>query len=100
MVCVTSNGADQPAHTCSLLSICKSLEYSSIVKLLTERHLEFLSLNEGCTGSYDLSKCHIVENHMSRLNLFLYFVPLSLSFGSIVRFIWSEPKSTFLPRWL
>ena len=31
-----------------------------IVKLLTERHLEFLSLRGGCIGS---SECHIVVNH-------------------------------------
>ena len=30
--------------------------------MLTEDHLEFLSLKGGCTGS---SKCHIVGNHMS-----------------------------------
>ena len=28
-----------------------ALEYSLIVKLLTEHHLEFLSLKGGCTGS-------------------------------------------------
>ena len=33
------------------MSLCKSIEYSMIVKLLTEHHLEFLSLKEGCTGS-------------------------------------------------
>ena len=32
-------------------SLCKSLEYSLTVKLLTEQHLEFLSLKGGCTGS-------------------------------------------------
>ena len=31
-------------------SHCYSLEYSMSVKLLTEQHLEFLSLNGGCTG--------------------------------------------------
>ena len=37
--------------------------------LLTEHHLEFLSLKGGCTGSSEstLVKCHIVGNHMSRL---------------------------------
>ena len=37
-----------------------------IVKLLTEHHLEFLSLKRGCRGSSDLhmSKCHIVGNLM------------------------------------
>ena len=40
-----------------------------LVKLLTEHHLEFLSL-KGATEarlSLHLSKCHIVGNHMSRL---------------------------------
>ena len=39
------------------------------VMLLTEHHLEFLSLKGGCAGSSEstLVKCHIVGNHMSRL---------------------------------
>ena len=32
-------------------SLCKSLEDSLTVKLLTEQHLEFLSLTGCCTGS-------------------------------------------------
>ena len=32
-------------------SLCWSLEYSMTVKLLTEHHLEFLSLKGGCRGS-------------------------------------------------
>ena len=32
-------------------SLCLSLEHSMIVKLLTEHHLEFLSLKGGCRGS-------------------------------------------------
>ena len=40
-----------------------------IVKLLTEHHLEFLSLKEAAEArpSLHMSKCHIVGNHMSRL---------------------------------
>ena len=42
------------------------------VKLLTEHHLEFLCLTGGYTlqarMSLHMSKCHIVRNHMSRLN--------------------------------
>ena len=40
------------------------------VKLLTGQHLEFLSQKGGCTGLSEstLVKCHIVGNHMSRLN--------------------------------
>ena len=30
-------------------SLCKSLEYSTTVKVLTKHHLEFLSLKGGCT---------------------------------------------------
>ena len=32
-------------------SLCKSLEFSVSIKLLTEYNLEFLSLKGGCTGS-------------------------------------------------
>ena len=42
VVCATSKASDQ--------SLCLSLEYSITVKLLTEHHLEFLSLKGGCTG--------------------------------------------------
>ena len=48
---------DQPslrsgcAYAQSDQSLCKSLEYSKIVKLLNEHHLEFLSLKKGCRGS-------------------------------------------------
>ena len=41
------------------------------VKLLNEHNLEFLGLKEGYTQaglSLNLSKCHIVGYHMSRLN--------------------------------
>ena len=44
---------DQQSHRSarSDQSLCLSLEYSMNVKLLTEHHLEFLSLKGGCTGS-------------------------------------------------
>ena len=50
-------------------SLCLLLEYSITVKLLTENHLKFLSLTGDWTGSPESTpaKCHIVENHMSRL---------------------------------
>ena len=40
------------------------------VKLLIEQHLVFLSLKEDAQArlSLHMSKCHIVGNHMSRLN--------------------------------
>ena len=51
VVCATSKASDQPAHTRSLIRTFASREYSMIVKLLTEHHLEFLSLKGGCRGS-------------------------------------------------
>ena len=52
-------------------TMSESLEYSRSVKLLTEHHLEFLSLNEGAQAhlSLHLSKYHIVGNPMPRLKL-------------------------------
>ena len=48
-------------------SLCLSLEYSTTLRLLTEHHLEFLSLKEAALAcqSLHLSKYHIVGNHMS-----------------------------------
>ena len=39
-------------------SLCLSLEYSKTLRLLTEHHLEFLSLKGGCQG---LSESTLVE---------------------------------------
>ena len=51
-------------------SLCWTLEYSMTVKLLTEHHLEFLSLKGDCTGLSESTLVkipHFVGNHMSRL---------------------------------
>ena len=47
MVCATSKASDHPVHTRSLIRAFAS----RIVKLLTEHHLEFLSLKGGCRGT-------------------------------------------------
>ena len=49
LVCATSKGSDQPAHTRSLIRAfaCRL----SIVKLLAEHHFELPSLTGGCRGS-------------------------------------------------
>ena len=49
--------------------LCKSLEHSMTVKLLTEQFLGFLSLKKAAQArlSLHLSKCHVVGNHMLRL---------------------------------
>ena len=47
-------------------SLCLSLEYSMSVKLLTEYHLEFLSLKGGCTGSPEATLVkipHCLKSH-------------------------------------
>ena len=49
MVCATSKASDQPVHMRSLIRAFASL-LNILVKLLTEHHLELLSLNEGCRG--------------------------------------------------
>ena len=52
VVCVTSNASDQPAHMRGLIrAIARCFEYSIIVKLLIEHHLQFQSLKVGCGGS-------------------------------------------------
>ena len=43
--------AKPQAYAQSDQSLCQSLEYFLIFKLLTEHHLEFLSLKGGCRGS-------------------------------------------------
>ena len=47
------------AYAQSDQSLCKSLDYSIGVKLLTEHHLEFLSLKIGCTCSSESSHVKI-----------------------------------------
>ena len=51
VVCATSSLRSACAYSQSDLSLCLSLDYFMIVKLLTEQHSEFLSLTGGCTGS-------------------------------------------------
>ena len=41
------------AYAQSDQSLCKSLGYSMNIKLLSEQNLEFLSLREGCTSSFE-----------------------------------------------
>ena len=67
------------AYAQSDQSLCSSLEYSSIVKLLTEHHLEFLSLKGGCRGSTEsrhvkMSNCwkSHAPSHLLPLHRLLY----------------------------
>ena len=72
VVCATSKASDQPAHAWSDQNLYWSLEYSISVQLLTEHHLEFLSLKRGCTGSFESKLVKMphcwksqIEGHMS-----------------------------------
>ena len=61
VVCVTSKASDQPAHTRSLIrAFASRIECSMIVKLLTEHHLEFLSLKEAAQARLSL---HVIVPH-------------------------------------
>ena len=49
-------------------SLCLSLKYSMSVKLLTELHLEFLTLKGGCTGSSEstlVKMPHCCKSHVT-----------------------------------
>ena len=74
------------AYAQSDQSLCKSLEYSMIVKLLTEHHLEFLRLIRGCTGSSEfklvkMSNCwksHAAAHlALQRLQRYCYLILIS-----------------------
>ena len=52
VVYLTSKASDQPVHTCSLIrAFASRLNILLVLLLLTEHHLEFLSLRVGCMGS-------------------------------------------------
>ena len=56
------------AYVQSVQSFCWSLEYPISVKLLTEHHLEFLSLKGGCTGSSEstlVKMPHCLKSHVA-----------------------------------
>ena len=68
-------------------SLCQSLEYSMVVKLLTEHHLECLSLKGGCRGSSEstlVKMPHCWKSHVTayivttKKNSFNETVPLRI----------------------
>ena len=55
-------------------SLFKSLEYSMTVKLLTEHHLEFLSLKGGRIGAYEstlVKMSHCWKSHVAAQDKFV-----------------------------
>ena len=61
------------AYAQSDQSLCSSLDYSMIVKLLTEHHLEFLSFKGGCTGSIDSTPVKMPHCWKSHVTAHLFF---------------------------
>ena len=78
-------------------SLCKSFEYSMTLKLLTEHHLEFLSLKGGCTGSYEstlVKMPHCWKSHFMAhiLPYISTYRPLVKSAYQNIIFLITQPK--------
>ena len=69
----------RPAKPQSDQSLCKSLESSMTVKLLTEHNLEFLSLKGGYTGSSEST--HIKIPHCWKSHVLAHMVSLRYVFS-------------------
>ena len=64
------------AYAQSDQSLCKSLEHSMTVKLLTEQYLGFQSLKEGCTGSFEsifVKMRHCWKSHVTAQICLIFF---------------------------
>ena len=59
-------------------SLCLSLEYSMNIKLLTEQHLEFLSLKGGYTGSSESTLVKMPHCWKSHVAAHLYMITYTL----------------------
>ena len=58
-----------------------SLDYSMSIKLLTEQHLEFLSLKGGCTGSSESTLVKIPYRGKSHVTAQIFEVLRSINFA-------------------
>ena len=76
VVFATSKASDQPAHTRSLTRAFAS-RLTKSVKLLTEHHLEFLSLKVGCTSSSESTLVNMPHCWKSHVTAHLLSVPTS-----------------------
>ena len=72
VVCAPSKASDR-AYAQSDQSLCLSLDYSMIIKLLTEHHLEFLSLKRGCRGSSEST--HVKLPHCWKPGVMAHIYP-------------------------
>ena len=69
-------------------SLCKSLQYSMTVKLLTEHHLEVLSLKGGCTGSSESTLVKMPDCWKSHA---------TAQFKDITPLTEKQPRKRFIP---
>ena len=90
VVCATSKASKQPAHKRRLI---RAFAIRLNVLLLTEHHLEFLSLKEGCTGS-SVSKlfkmAHFWKSHVEAQ----FISPPSRSFCTAI--MWGLKSTSML----
>ena len=65
----------RPACACAQSDqcLCQLLVCSTNIKLLTEHHLEFLSLKGGCTGSYESTLVKMPHCRKSHVTAHLLF---------------------------
>ena len=76
-MCYVRPAKPQIKYAQSDQSLCKSLEYFMSVKLLTEHHLECLSLKGGCTGLSEsalVKMPHCWKSHIT-VHIFLVLLP-------------------------
>ena len=90
------------AYAQSDQSLCLSLDYYMIVKLLTERHLEFLSLKRGCTGSSESThvkmphcwKSHVTAHIITYINLEIHLTGVPVEHTNIAVSSTSKEESS------
>ena len=91
VVCATSKASDQPAHTRSLIrAFAGRLTICTIVKLLAEHHLEFLSLKRGYTGSYEYA--HVIMPHCWKSHVAAHLLSFDLLFKIISDFFVEDTR--------
>ena len=85
------------AYAQSDQSLCLSLEYSMIVKLLTEHHLEFQSFKGGCRGSSESTLLKMSNCWKSHAAALISFPGVILSKALVLQDeCWGKNYSSFL----
>ena len=83
VVCATSKCSEQPAHMHDWSEPLLVARLFMLVKLLTEHHLEFLSLKGGCTGTSEytfVKMSHCWKSQVTTHVLFSVALEISLDY--------------------